>query len=219
MSEVVITVRGESERRVAPERAVVQLSVRADGPERGPVVERVNAAAAPIRDGLDAHQRSGEVAEWSSGRVSVWSERPWNNEGRQLPPVHHASVDISASFADFAALSWWLGETADADEVQVTSISWQLTPGTRAIVERDVASDAVRVAVTRAEAYAEAIGLGTVAPIEIADVGLLAGQTEAAASAPRMMRMAASDAAGPAFALQPADIVVGAAVEARFRAS
>jgi hypothetical protein len=77
----------------------------------------------------------------------------------------------------------------------------------------------VRVAVTRAEAYAEAIGLGTVDPIEIADVGLLAGNAEAAASAPRMMRMAASDAAGPALALQPADIVVGAAVEARFRAS
>jgi uncharacterized protein YggE len=219
MSDVVITVRGEQERRVAPERAVLQLSVRADGPDRGPVVDRVNAATAPIRDGLEAHQRSGEVTEWSSGRVSVWSERPWNNEGRQLPPVHHASADFSATFADFTALSWWLGETADADEVQVTAITWDLTPATRATVERDVASDAVRVAVTRAEAYAEAIGRSDIEPTEIADLGLLAGRPESAASAPKMMRMAAMDAAGPALALQPADIVVSAAVEARFRAS
>jgi uncharacterized protein YggE len=218
MSDVVITVRGEQERRVAPERAVVQLSVRADGPDRGPVVDRVNAATAPIRDGLEAHQRSGEVTEWSSGRVSVWSERPWNNEGRQLPPVHHASVDFLATFADFTALSWWLGETADADEVQVTAITWDLTPATRAAVERDVASDAVRVAVTRAEAYAEAIGRSDIEPTEIADLGLLVGRPESAASAPKM-RMAAMDAAGPALALQPADIVVSAAVEARFRAS
>lgn len=219
MSEVVITVRGEQERRVAPERAVVHVTVRADGPDRGPVIERVNAAAGPIRDGLDAHQRSGEVTEWSSGRVSVWSERPWNNEGRQLPPVHHASVEVTASFTDFTALSWWVGETADTDEVQIASIGWELTPATRAMVERDVASDAVRVAVTRAEAYAEAIGLNTLVPIEVADVGLLARRPEAAASDSRMMRMAMADAAGPALALQPADIVVGAAVEARFHAS
>ncbi|MFG6445340.1 SIMPL domain-containing protein [Microbacterium sp. P07] len=219
MSDVVITVRGEQERRVAPERAVVQLSVRADGPERGPVVERVNAATAPIRDGLETHARSGEVAEWSSGRVSVWSDRPWNNEGRQLAPVHHASVDVSATFADFTALSWWLGETAEADEVQVTAIAWELTPATRATIEREVATDAVGVAVTRAEAYAEALGLGSLTPAEIADVGLLSGQAEASASAPKMMRAMAMDASGPALALQPADIVVGAAVEARFRAS
>ncbi|MBM3715919.1 MAG: SIMPL domain-containing protein, partial [Actinobacteria bacterium] len=38
MNDVVITVRGESERRVTAEQAVVRIAVRADGPERGPVV-------------------------------------------------------------------------------------------------------------------------------------------------------------------------------------
>ncbi|MFG6502471.1 SIMPL domain-containing protein [Microbacterium sp. P05] len=217
MSDVVITVRGEHERRVSPERAIVQLSVRADGPERGPVVERVNAAAAPIREGLEAHERSGEVADWSSGRVSVWSERPWNNEGLQLAPVHHASIEVVVTFVDFAALSWWLGETAEVAEVQINGVEWALTPATRATAERETAADAVRTAVTRAEAYAEALGLDSVTPIEIADVGLLAPGAEHA-SAPRMMRMVA-DASAPAIAVQPADIVVTAAVEARFRAS
>lgn len=218
MSDVVVTVRGERERRVTPEHAVIHLSVRADGPERGPVVERVLAASDPLRDDLIAHQRSGEVVEWSSGRVSVWSDRPWNAEGRQLPPVHHASLDLTATFQDFGALSWWVGEVADADEVQIHAIRWELSPETRARVEREVASEAVQVAVDRAQAYADALGLGSVTAVEVADLGLLAGRADAGA-APQMMRAMAADAsAGPALALQPADIVVQAAVEARFSA-
>ncbi|WP_125132202.1 SIMPL domain-containing protein [Microbacterium sp. 10M-3C3] len=215
MSEVIVTVRGEQERRVPPELGVVRLTVRADGPERGPVIERVTAAAEPLRDDLIAHRRSGEVVEWSSGRISAWSERPWNSEGRQLPPVHHATVDVSATFGDFDALSWWVGEIADTDEVQVADIRWELSPETRARVEQEVAAEAVSVAVARAHAYAEALGLEAVSPLEIADAGLLLAKADAA---PRMMRAMAMDAASGAVALQPADISVSAAVEARFLA-
>ncbi|MGP3536074.1 SIMPL domain-containing protein [Microbacterium sp. RD1] len=215
MSEVIVTVRGEKERSVAPERAVLQLAVRADGPERGRVVERVTGRAEPLRDDLIAHQRSGEVIEWSSNRVSVWSERPWNSEGRQLPPVHHASIEISATFGDFAALSWWVGESADTEEVQITDVRWELSPETRAEVERHVAAEAVHVAVERARAYAEALGLESVSPLEMADAGLLLPKAD---QPPRMLRAMAVDASAPTLALQPADIVVAAAVEARFLA-
>lgn len=215
MSEVIVTVRGEQERRVAPERAVVHLTVRADGSERGPVVERVTSLSEPLRDDLIAHQRSGEVIEWSSGRVSVWAERPWNNEGRQLPPVHHASAEITATFGDFDALSWWIGEIADTDEVQVGDIRWELSPETRVRIEQEVAAEAVHVAVARATAYADALGLATVTPLEMADAGLLLPKPD---QAPKMMRAMAADAASGGVALQPADIVVTAAVEARFLA-
>lgn len=217
MSEVIVTVRGENERRVVPEHAIVQVSVRADGPERGPVIERVTALSEPLRDDLVASQRSGEIIEWSSGRIAVWSDRPWNNEGHQLPLVHHASLDLSATFGDFGALSWWIGEIAETDEVQVTGIQWALSPATRANVEREVAAEAVSVALDRARAYADALGLDTVQPIEVADAGLLLSAPEA--PAPKMMRAMAMDVSGPALTLQPADIVVTAAVEARFRAS
>lgn len=43
MSEVTITVRGDHETRIAPEEAVARLSIRAEGPERGAVVERIAA--------------------------------------------------------------------------------------------------------------------------------------------------------------------------------
>lgn len=222
MSEVIISVRGENERRIEPERGTVRLSVRADGPERGPVVERIAALAVPVREQLEERKASGAVTEWSSERVSVWSDRPWNQDGTQLPLVHHASVDISATFGDFAALSWWVGEVSEADGVHVGGIEWTLTPETSRLTESDVAAQAVQTAVARATAYARALGLATVTPVEVADLGLLArGQSESGGAQPKMMRAMAMDAGvggAPSFDFQPADIVVSAAVEARFSA-
>ncbi len=213
MSDVIITVRGEHETRIAPEEGVVHLSVRCDGPERGPVVERIAAIAAPLREELAARQASGEVTEWSSQRASVWAERPWNNEGVQLPLVHHASVEIVATFTDFAALSWWVSAVAEREGVQVGNVSWQLTTATRRAVEAEVAAHAVQTAVSRATAYANAIGHAAVTPLEIADIGLL-GRAETDPG-PRMMRAMATDAS-PSLDFQPQAITVTAGVEARF---
>ena len=221
MSDVVITVRGEHETRIAPERAVAHLTIRAEGPERGAVVERMAAYSEPVRDDLSTRKSTGTVSEWTSQRVSVWSERPWAPDGRRLAPVHYGSVDFSVTFADFAVLSWWAGEVAEREGVQLGWIDWQLTPETRAATEREVAAGAVGVAVTRANAYAAALGLSTVTPLEIADAGLLARpESSAAGREERMMMAKASFAAdaggGPSVQLQPEDIVITAVVEARF---
>src|SRR6187431_230826 len=199
MSEVTITVRGEHETRVLPEEAVAHLSVRAEGPERGAVVERIAALAVPLREELTTRKDAGGVTDWSSQRVSVWANRPWNNEGKQLALVHYASVEITATFTDFAALSWWLSDVAERDGVQVDNVTWRLTPATAKSMEADVAAQAVKVAVDRATAYASAIGLATLTPLEIADLGLLTDASPGPAPAPKMMRavaMGAMDSGG-----------------------
>ncbi|MCT9820389.1 SIMPL domain-containing protein [Microbacterium sp. W1N] len=215
MSDVVITLRGDHEVRLAPERAVAVVTVAVEGPERGRVVDRLATAAEPLRADLEARRAAGGLAAWHSGRVAVWTERPWNADGRQLDPVHHASVEHTATFTDIPALSAWLDVVAQNGAVQVGRIDWQLTPETRRTLERETAAAAVTAAVERATAYAAAIGHAEVEPIEISDVGLLAP----AGAAPLMARAAfAADAAGPAIDLRPDDIVVTASVEARFRA-
>ncbi len=224
MSEVIITVRGEHEARIAPEEAVARLTVRAEGPERGAVVERIVALAEPLRDDLTARKAQGGVRDWSSQRVSVWANRPWNDQGTQLALVHYASVEITATFDDFAALSWWLTNAAEREGVQIDGVTWQLTPATRTATEADVAARAVSVAVDRATAYAGAIGRSTVEPLEIADLGLLT--RDGVGAAPEMFRAskamlmgaAADGAGGSSLELQPEDIVVTAGVEARFAA-
>lgn len=220
MSDVIITVRGEDEARVAPERASLHLSVRTDGRERTEVVERTLALAEPVRDGIVAREVSGSLIEWSSRRLAVHAQRPWGKEGRA--PVFSASVDFIATFADAADLSVWVSEISAWDGVEIGDVSWVLTPETRAGVERDVAARAVGVAVARATAYAEALGLNTVVPLEIADVGLISRGDGAPPAAPRAVRAAAFSAGSPestpAMEYQPDDIVVSATVEARFAA-
>jgi uncharacterized protein YggE len=147
---------------------------------------------------------------------------PVEQRGKQLALVHYASVEITATFTDFAALSWWISDVAERDGVQVDNVTWRLTPATAKSLEADVAAQAVKVAVDRATAYASAIGLASLTPLEIADLGLLTDASPGPAPAPKMMRamaMGAMDAGGaPAVELQPEDIVVAAAVEARFSA-
>lgn len=221
MSEVIVSVRGEHQTRITPEQATARVSLRVEASDRGTAVERMAQLATPLRDDLAAREKSDGLREWSSQRVSVWAERPWNNEGKRLPQVHHASVELRATFTDFAALSWWISDIAERDGVQVDAVEWALTPETARTTEAEVAAQAVRVAVERATAYAGALGLSTVTPLEVADVGLLAPDRPEAPQ-PRMLRaaaFAASDAGGgPAVELQPQDIVVTAAVEARFLA-
>ncbi|WP_029144444.1 SIMPL domain-containing protein [Microbacterium luticocti] len=211
MPEVTITVRGEHEVRRAPEEAVAHITVGCEGPDRGAVVERIAALAAPVRDDLAARQDAGGLTDWSSQRVSVWTDRPWNAEGKLLAPVHHASVEFTATFTDVAALSWWLGEVAARDGVQVGEIDWRLTRETRSTLEREAATHAVHVAVERATAYAQALGMSHITPVELSDASLHA-------PAIPLMRMAAAPADDPGLALQPDDIVVAATVEARFTA-
>jgi uncharacterized protein YggE len=223
MSEVIVTVRGEHEHRVVPEEGTARITLQVEASDRGSAVEQISQLATPVRDDLAARTADQGLREWNSQRVSVWAERPWNNEGKRLPLVHHASVEFRATFTDFAALSWWLSDVAERDGVQVDGVDWALTPATARTVEAEVAALAVQVAVARATAYASALGLATVSPLEVADVGLLSRDRPESSAAPKMMRAMAfaadaSGGGGPAMELQPQDIVVEAAVEARFLA-
>lgn len=219
MSDIIISVRGDHEARIAPERAIARISASVDGHDRGQVVERLAALTAPVREGLALRKDAGTIVEWSSERVAVWSDRPWNNEGRQLDLVHHASVHFSATFTDFMLLSDWLGDIAITDGLQINGVDWQLTPATRAEVERQVSTEAVLVARTRAQAYALALGHTEITALEVADIGLLAGGHESA-PAPRMFAKAMMnpDTGSGVVDFQPDDIVVSAGVHARFSA-
>lgn len=221
MSEVTITVRGSHEIRITPELGVAHVSAVAEGAERATVVERLAATAQPVRDELAARKAAGTIVDWTSERVSVWSERPWNSEGRQLAPVHHARVELTATFDDTESLSGWLNDLAARDGIQVGNVDWRLSPETRARLERETATAAVAVAVARAQAYASAIGRDEVIPTEIADLGLLSEGASRREATPKMhMAMAASaDSGGAAVELHPDDIVIRAAVDARFRAT
>ncbi|MFT0849074.1 SIMPL domain-containing protein [Actinomycetaceae bacterium L2_0104] len=217
MSKVMISVRGTAQSQIAPEIAIARVAVQFDGAERIGVMAKTSAAGEATRHEVEALAASGAVSEWSSDQLAVWSSRPWNDKGKQLNPVHHASLAFRITFADTTELSTWISSISERDGVRLNGVTWDLTRATRAEIERDTAARAVSEAVERATAYAQAIGRETVTPVQIADTGLLGDASVTDFPAPMMAR-GASYSGDVEVKLVPEPILVSASVEARFEA-
>src|SRR5690606_35673842 len=99
-------------------------------------------------------------------------------------------------------------------------IEWKLTDDTARAVEETVRHDAVADALVKARGYATALGLATIEPVELADVGLLGHESAPKFTAARMsMAMADMSAGAPELQFEPEDLEVRAEVEARFLAT
>ncbi|RDH75777.1 SIMPL domain-containing protein [Mycolicibacterium moriokaense] len=215
-----ITVRGTFTAFHPPERGTVHATIAFEGPAMEPVYDRVardleavKASVTPLNTG-----DHGPVTWWSAQQLRTWSNRPRSKEGIALPPVHHASVRIEVKFRDFAALSRWVGEhVANTDGLRVSHIEWALTVKRRDELQRQARTRAVEDAVTRAQDYADALGLGTIRPLAIADAGMLGGNLHPqSGAAPAHLRANAAPPGAPDVGLIPEDIEVSAAVDARF---
>lgn len=130
--------------------------------------------------------------------------------------MHHASLELTAVFTDPASLSAWVDEVSLREGAQIDSVTWRLSDETASLARDRVAAAAVRDAVTRATAYAAALGHSEVTAVAVADAGLLS--PDAPTAAPKMMRASFDAAAAPGVDLRPDDVAVNAVVEARFTA-
>jgi hypothetical protein len=215
-----ITVRGSFSAFQAPERATVHATIASEGPAMEAVydwvargLEAVKASVTPLRTG-----DHGPVTWWSAEQLRTWSTRPWNKDGVQLPLVHHASVGVEVKFRDFSTLSRWVGQhVANSDGFRVDRVEWTLTSKRHAELQRQVRTRAVEDAVIRAQQYADALGLGKIRPIAIADAGMLGANLHPESrDGIALMRAGAAPAGGPDIELVPEDIEVSAVVDARF---
>ncbi len=121
-------------------------------------------------------------------------------------------------FRDFASLSRWVGShVANTDGFRVSHIEWDLTSKRRKELQRQARTRAVEDAVVKAREYAEALGLGAIRPLALADAGMLgANLRPELGGGPAYMRVGAVDGGAPDVELIPQDIEVSAAVDARF---
>ncbi|MUL84201.1 MULTISPECIES: SIMPL domain-containing protein [unclassified Mycolicibacterium] len=214
-----IIVRGSFSAFQPPERATVHATLGYEGPAIEPVYERVVRDLDMVKSSITPlhNPDAGPVTWWSTGQVRTWANRPWNNEGKQLPLVHHASVDVEVKFSDFTALSRWVGgHITDTGGFSLSRIEWALTAKHRDELVSQVHTRAVQDAVTRAQRYSDALGLGPVRPLAIGDAGML-GRNPEDPSAPKMMRaMAIGGGGAPELEFAPADIEVSVSVDAKF---
>jgi len=197
----------------------VHASIGYEGPEMQPVYDRVARDLETVKESVIQLEGDGRgaVTWWSVQQLRTWSTRPWNEDGKRLPLVHHATVSVEVKFRDFAALSQWVGEhVGTTDGFNLSYVDWALTEKRRDELVEEVRTKAVRDAATRAQLYADALGLGAVRPVAIADAGMLGTHAlnEDGGGSLRVAR--ASAAGGPNVELVPEDIRVSATIDGRF---
>jgi len=222
MADTIITVQGEYELHQPAERGTVQLTIAYDGAERDEVLARTTQRHVSLTSELrDIHDpTSGPVTWWASDQLRVWGERPWNQNGEQLPIVYHAQVGLEAKFSDLAALSDWVGVVSLLDGVAVTGITWALTEARKQTLVQEARRRAVENAVAKATVYATSLGLGTVRPLALSDPGMLGDVSSTGQPAqPMFARAVSSDVGGSTLALKPEQITIAVQVHARFAAS
>ena len=216
-----ITVRGSYSAFLPPERGTVRATLGFEGPQVQPVYDRVVRDLEAVKTSVEPlhDPASGAVTWWATRHVRTWARRPWHKDGVQLPLVHHASVGIEVKFRDFAALTRWVGAHVErTDGFNLEGVEWALTAARRQELAREARARAVRDAAARAQEYADALGLGPVRPVALADAGMLGDglHPSAVAEAAYVRGQAADGAAGGELALAPEDIEVSATVDARF---
>ena len=223
-AETIITVQGTATDWYDAERATVNIRVGFDGPKREPVFDATKRVGAEVTTALKELEGSA-ITRWSSDRISLWSNRPWNNEGKQLAAVYYAALSAEARFQDFDALANLVERFATTEGVTIASITWDLTEERRLAATTDVQTRAVQDATVKATTFARAAGLKKVAAVAIADPGMLGdgssggGQPFAPQARGAGKMMMAMDAGQPALTFTPDKIEVTIVVDARFLAS
>lgn len=187
------------------------MTVAYQGPQMEPVYDRVARDLEAVKTSISPLRDNGSVTWWSANQLRTRSERPWNRDGKQLPLVHHAAVDLEVKFRDFAELSRWVSHgISNVEGFRLERVKWSLTDKLRAKLIVKARTYAVRDAVTRAQQYADALGLGKVRPLEVVDQD---GQSYGGVAAP-MRTGSAND--GAEVVLEPNHIELSATVTARF---
>src|SRR4051795_3753631 len=133
MTETVITVQRTYDSFHPAERATVTVTVGFEGPERAPVVAATTQGTTALVGGIAARHdpAQGPVTWHATDRIQVWSSRPFNTQGEQLPLVHHAQTTTRAKFRDFDDLAVWVERAAVHAGVRVDGIEWALTEQTK----------------------------------------------------------------------------------------
>lgn len=219
-----IAVEGQATRTHPAERGTVNLHVAFSGTLRNDVVDQVARTHTILVDQVKAHVSTGAAERWDADSVHsyVYDDRVKNSQtgGKQRIRRFRASARLSVTFRDFEALSTWLADVMDVDGVEIDRITWNLTDETRKALLAEARIEAAEETAVRAQSYADALGLGPVAPVAIFEAGLRGGGNGGGGHAPMYAMRAGmmSDGDGAQVELQPRDIDVDVTLSADYEA-
>lgn len=204
MAEIVVT--GSAERRVPADRAVVNMTAPAQGPDRAVVVAQAADTHGSLV-GLAQEWVAGGAAEsYTADPIATFSNT-WRDEHGQPVTEHHATVTVTLRLTDLERVG---SLTLDLAERGIDpQVAWELSPDRRSAELAALRAEAVADATRAATDYAAAIGSPALEISELRDQG--------GASALPVARALATTPRSPDVTLR--DVEVRVAVEITFRTS
>ena len=211
-----ITVRGSAEKHYPAERATVVVAAAIEGLEKEAVFRDAVAIQEPLTKQLGELVDKGFATTWSSDQVRIYSQHPWGPNGERLPLTHYANISATAEFLDFERLSGFVDYWAGKAGVQIGGLTWDVSAKNRRVYESDTRRAAVDDAVSKAQAYSDALRKGRVRAVQLADPGMLR-QTEGVTPMARMAKsFDMAGGAGPELRMTPEEILIYVEVDAKF---
>lgn len=177
MSEpVVLSVRGEAQRSVAPDFAVLHGQLTAFAPSKGEALALVSAAQDAFTTGLARHGGAPLTPEtepkpltWSVATVGTHDERDFDRDvtdGRVF-----ASADVLVTVRDLPLLAEVADTLARIPALHLHGVSWRVNPDNPAWPA--VRAAAIEAALGKGRDYAAALGGSLLRVEQVADGGLL----------------------------------------------
>ncbi|WP_306333979.1 SIMPL domain-containing protein [Streptomyces sp. KL118A] len=161
-----LAVRGEAHLEVDPEIARIGITVHARGTDRRDALNDLTRRNTTVLDLIKTYGEAVEKIE--SGAFSISPELTKHGRGERIR-AYHGRVHTTAELTDFTALGELTTRLADLDLTRVEGPWWALRADSP--IHRRARQQAVREAVQRAREYAEALGTGLAALVELADLG------------------------------------------------
>ncbi|WP_409237628.1 SIMPL domain-containing protein [Streptomyces sp. PA5.6] len=212
-----LAVRGEAHLEVDPEIARIGITVQARGTDRRDALNDLTHRNTTVLDLIKTYGEAVEKIE--TGTFSISPQLTKHGRGERIR-AYHGRVHTTAELTDFTALGELTTRLADLDLTQVEGPWWALRPDSP--THRQARQQAVREAVQRAREYAEALGTGLAALVELADIGADSPPTPSYGGFAGGMRSAVAYGSAPDLAeappldLEPQRQHVYATVNARF---
>jgi uncharacterized protein YggE len=203
-----ITVQGVAEVSVAPDRAVLALTITHVAPTAREALDEVATRSRRVEQLLADHGLA--PADWSIQGVSVAEEWEWKHD-TNTNVGFRATSGVTVRILALETIGALLHEVVDGGGAQIRDLGWSVSPGHPA--RRELLGAAALDAVQRADAYADALGLqrGAVEAVSELPIGESTGPSPMAAFA----RAKTADGASP-ISVSGGEIELSATVHVRF---
>jgi uncharacterized protein YggE len=223
--QVVLSVRGDAQRAVAPDQATMSCAVTVLGDTKDAAragaaasLQELTAALGELGGQPLAPETSRAPLSWSAYSVQTYPEHGYNKQTGEHGPTgrHQATVALRVLARDFGLIARVEAIVGRVRHADLSYVNWSVDEDNAAWAL--VRADAIHAALAKGRDYAAALGGSVIAVQQVADGGLLDGTQSFEHH--RAKATALSMGGGEeGIALDPVPQIVSAVIEARLSAA